>query len=173
MAIYARAVGGFVVEVLSTAADITTLYNAGAGWHAAPSGVQTGWTFDGTNYAAPAMSLTARRADLAALRYGKEIAGVYFQAAGASAPSLFATTREDRPNLTAAMVAAGVSLWPASAPWKAADGSFVAMTPTDIQTLAHKVLGYVTACYANEAALSAALAGNLAADITQGWPANT
>lgn len=120
-----------------------------------------------------APTLADRRIALAAERYAKQTAGVLFQASGATAPSLVASDGDSTAMITSSYVAATNGHWSDGMPWKMADGTFVPLTSADMQAMALKVLGYISACFAREAVLSAALATDLSTDITAGWPANT
>ena len=174
MKTFARSVNGVVVETIATTADIATLFHPGVGFVdcTATAGVAQGWTYDGTTFAAPVTTTARALAALASYRYGREIAGVMFQPSGASAPLLFATDRESRSNLMAAVMATTMGAWPTSAPWKTAAGTFVAVTGPDLEALAKKCVAYVSACYANESALAVEVAQTVTADITVGWPSN-
>lgn len=121
----------------------------------------------------PVQTLAERKAALAAERYARESAGVWFQASGAATPSLAASDTSSQAKLGNAYQLARDGYWRDGTPWKMADGSFVGMAAADIKALSLKVAGFVAACYAHEAQLAAALASDPATDITPGWPVNT
>jgi hypothetical protein len=56
MRTYARLLGGVVMELFTTSADITTLFPAAIQWVdvSAVPGIQAGWVQNGTTFAAPA-----------------------------------------------------------------------------------------------------------------------
>lgn len=155
----------------------TSLVDAGV------SLVAVGWTHGPSGFVAPAQAappaltpvqaLAERKAALAAERYARESAGVWFQANGAATPSLAASDTSSQAKLGNAYQLARDGYWRDGTPWKMADGSFVGMAAADIKALSLKVAAYVAACYAHEAQLAAALASDPATDITPGWPVNT
>lgn len=149
-------------------------YNPGLQWVAAPAGTAVGDRWDGSAFSKPPAPTAADRlAALAAERFARETAGVMFRAAGAAAAALVASDRAAQGQIGSAYQLARDGHWVDGAPWKMADGAFVAMTGVDVQAMAVKVGVYVGACFAHEAQLAAALAADPAADITQGWPVNT
>lgn len=146
-----------------------------ATWRPCAASVAIGDVWSGTEFvrpAAPASTLASQRAALAAERYARETGGIYFKAAAASAPALVTSDETSQAKMTSSYVAALNGHWVDGTPWKASDGSFVALTSADMQAMALTLLGYVAQCYANEARLMVALEADLAADITQGWPSN-
>lgn len=55
--LWARIAAGIVAELITTNADVATLYTPEvvAAMHKATNDVKEGWTFDGAKYAAPVM----------------------------------------------------------------------------------------------------------------------
>lgn len=164
------------------AAQVTDVDPAGKShpdlvWVSASAGTHEGDLYDGSTWskpplpaAAPAPTLEARLSELAAERYARQAAGVLFKAASAPSASRAASDPVSTGMLTASYVAARDGHWLDGTPWKMSDGSFVALTAAEMQALALKVLGYIAGCFAHEGVLAAALATNLATDITLGWP---
>lgn len=159
-----------------TAEDPAGRFHPSLVWVACPVSTVTGDAYGNGAFATPAAAaptLAGHRAALAAERYTRQSAGFMFKAAGAPTTSLAASDAQSIGMITSSYVAAAGGHWADGTPWKMTDGSFVAFTSAEMTALALKVLGYVAACYAHEAELAAALAADLSADITQGWPANT
>lgn len=106
-----------------------------------------GWDGDRWHVAGlPLAELRAMaRAEVAQKRWVREVAGVEF------AGRLVDTGREARATLdqAARLGYAG--------PWKFADGSFAAVTSSDLEAMAAAVMAHVAACYAGEAAAAAAI----------------
>lgn len=119
-------------------------------------------------------TLTSRLAELDALCTTYLNAGVYYTPSAGTTAYLFNTGSASQNKMLTAFVSATNGLWPASGGvWKIANGSYVAMTATDVIDLAKRAQAYVQACYAHEATLQAALTNDLTTDITVGWPSNT
>lgn len=116
------------------------------------------------------VTLDSRLAELAALRYQKQTLGVLYKPSGSTTHYMFPTDDASRANVGAAQQLVAASVYPSSAPWKIADGTFVSMTGADITALGTKIGAYVLACFTNEQTLSTALAASLTTDITVGWP---
>jgi hypothetical protein len=117
-----------------------------------------------------AQLIVAALATLASLRYSKEIAGINFQASGATAKSLFATDRDSQAKISSAYVMASAGKWVDGTPWKASDGGFVTMAAADIEALGVQAAAYVAGCYAVEASYAAQIQTNPAVDTSTGWP---
>lgn len=123
---------------------------------------------------APAPTLQGRLAELASERSKRESAGVMYAPGGAGAPVLMQTDAASLARIDDYVTQILAGAFPASGvSWKLAPGVFTTLLEADIYPLKRKVAAYVNACFANEAALSAALAANLQADITAGWPSNS
>lgn len=136
-----------------------------------PSGKQRGAGSDGLPaWVDIVKSEDERLADLAAYRWERETAGVYFQASGAQSPSLFPTDRDSKMSMTGAVVTVQIGGWVDGTVWKTADGSFVPMTAQDVKNLGAKASAYVAQCFAREAALTAEIKAGGSPDITTGWP---
>lgn len=108
----------------------------------------------------------ARLAELAAIRYGREIAGV----AG------LRSDRESQALLTGAALAA--SLDPEYVvDWKS-EGGWTTLDAVQLLAAAQTVRGHVQACFSNERVLAAAIDAAadmeavLAIDLGQGWPSS-
>jgi hypothetical protein len=111
-------------------------------------------------------------ATLAAARYRREIAGLTIAALGGKT---YATDRDSQSKIGLASAAAGAGAF-ATVNWKCADGSFTTLTAAQVQQLFMAAVGYVKACYDNEAALVAAISqasDPTAVDVTGGWPSNS
>jgi hypothetical protein len=117
-----------------------------------------------------AQLVAAALAALALLRYSKEVAGINFQASSATAKSLFETDPTSQAKISSAYVMATAGKWVDGSPWKASDGSFVAMTTADIEALGVQAATYVAGCYAVEASYAAQIQTNPAVDTSTGWP---
>lgn len=152
--------------IAATSADEATLYGA-------DSSEAVDAAFDAVLAVELAKKLplvkTARKAELAAIRWSKEVGGTVLN--GASVP----TDRETQSKLTGAALAA--TLNPAfTVRWKLPSG-FVTFDATQITAVALGVLSFVQACFAREDELSADIdaatdvASVLAVDISAGWPA--
>ncbi len=164
---------GVVVEVVAT--DPTGRFHAGLVWYPCPAAARIGdrvlaGVVQPRTLAPP--DLRSLRDALAAQRYQHETAGVAFQASTAKSPVVVASDPTSQAKLGNAYTLARDGFWVDGTPWKCADGSFVALTASDIKDLAKKVAAYVASCYAHEAQLAATLAANPATDITAGWPSS-
>ena len=170
---WARHPGDVVVELVDF--DPAIHFHPDGTWTPCPDGTALGDLVTNGVFGkpvAPAPTLADRRAALAAERYARETGGIYFKAAGASAPSLVASDEMSQAKMTSSYVAALNGHWVDGTPWKASDGSFMPLTSADMQAMALTLLGYVAQCYANEGRLLVALEADLTTDITQGWPSD-
>jgi hypothetical protein len=117
----------------------------------------------------PPPTKTGRLADLAAYRFARETAGIYFKASAALTPSPYATDRDAQSKIIGASVRAAAGKLPGVL-WKCMDGSFVPLTAADVIALADAAVTYVATCYAHEGALAAQIEAGGTPDITAGWP---
>lgn len=108
-------------------------------------------------------------ADLAALRYTHECAGVYYQPSTATEPLLFESGEISQAKLTAALLAVIRNTWQNGA-WKTASGGFVTLTDADVTAIAEKVHDYVQKCFDNEDALATKIRTDPNTDTSVGWP---
>jgi hypothetical protein len=60
--------------------------------------------------------------------------------------------------------------WPTTGVWKTKSGTFVPLTPADVEALATQVAAYVAQSYAVEASYAAQIQINPSVDISTGWP---
>lgn len=114
-----------------------------------------------------------RLAELAAQRYARESAGVVIDGVR------WDSTREARANLQGAVALAQIAAAGGqsfTATWKGLDGAFRTLDGAALTAAAMRVGSYVSACFAREAELAAAIM-SLAdwqdvrdLDITTGWP---
>jgi hypothetical protein len=113
-------------------------------------------------------SASARKAELAAIRYAKEVGGIVVGGIAVT------TDRETQAKLIAARILAKENA-SYTVNWKTAAG-FVSLNATVIVAVADGVGAHIQACFDREATLSAAIdaAANQAAldaiDLTTGWP---
>lgn len=112
----------------------------------------------------PIATLRAQwKAELAAIRYEKEIGG--FTLNGVS----IGTDREDQAMVTGALVAFNAGAI-TEIKWKAASG-FVTLDATAFAAIAGAVAGHIQACFANEATLSAVIdTATTKPNLNSGWP---
>ncbi|HEY0120667.1 MAG TPA: DUF4376 domain-containing protein [Rhizobium sp.] len=174
---FARISDGVVVEVVAIpdGVNLADCFQAdvAATFVSCASTVQQGYTYSGKKFAAPvAPAVTA--ADLIAYaagkRYAVEIGGYTYS----SHP--IATDRDSQSKITSVAVAAGTIGSTFSTEWKCSDGSFFTLNHDDAIAMATAVMTFVSACFATEASVAAAItAGTIAsiADIdAASWPSS-
>jgi hypothetical protein len=115
-----------------------------------------------------AKSAAARKSELAAIRYAKEVGGIVVGGAPV------ATDRETQAKLIAARILAKENAG-YTVNWKTPAG-FVSLDAATIISVADAVAAHIQACFDREAVLSAAIdnaadaAARAAIDLTAGWP---
>lgn len=124
------------------------------------------------DYVIPTTTVDQALAQLAAYRYDKECAGIFFTPAASPIPILFASDRESRSMLTDLMAINSITPLTDINPWKAASG-FINLTRNEITALGLKTGTYTAACYAVEETKQALVKADPTVDIRSGWPANT
>ncbi len=120
----------------------------------------------------PAVTVASALAALASLYASKEALGVSFQAAGATAPSVYPSDLNAQVKLVSAYSMAAAGLWVDGTPWLSMAGVSVPMTVADVQALAPKVAAYVAGCTARYGALIPLVTATPTTDCSAGWPSN-
>ncbi len=120
----------------------------------------------------PAVTAASALAGLAALYAAKEALGVSFQAAGATAASVFPSDLNAQVKLVSAYSMATAGLWVDGTPWLSTTGVSVPMAKADVLALAPKVAAYVAACTARYGALIPLVSATPTTDTSTGWPSN-
>lgn len=167
---YARIDGGLVAELFSTDGDITEMFHPDLVWVEVPDGVDaaTGWAYDNGKFAAPVVpvqSADALKVRIAERRWQQVQAGT-------NADGIHLDTSDtSQVKITGAALEATLDST-YSCDWKAADGSWVTLSATQILAIARAMRAYIQACYDREKALSEEVDAGAFTDamLDEGWP---
>ncbi|SDI53869.1 DUF4376 domain-containing protein [Pseudomonas panipatensis] len=170
MKTYARIEDVVVVELFETDGDISEMFHPDLVWVVVPDGadVACGWTYAAGKFSAPvvpAPTAEEMKAKIAERRWQQVQAGT-----NADGVHLDTSDTSQVKITGAALEATLDSTY--SCDWKAADGSWVTLSATQILAIARAMRAYIQACYDREKALAEEVdAGTFTeAMLDEGWP---